>query len=115
MGCNCKKDSNINDLIGEAKTEPIAGVIIKYILKTLGFIFLLILLPVINIYIIWLMFDMLILNRNVDIKPALLALGRKFELKNFDDEDEELTEQEFLELTEDDVVLMNSEELIKKT
>ena len=114
MGCNCKNGANLNDLMANGKPESKTGLIVKYTLKVLGFLVLLILLPIINIYIIWLMFDMLVLNGNIDIKPALLALGKKFEIKEIDDEEEELTEEEFLELTEDDVVLIDSEELVKK-
>lgn len=114
MSCNCKNGTNINELMGDGKTTSASHTVIKYSLKIMGFLLLLLALPLINIYIIWLMFDMLVLNNNVDIKPLLLALGKKFEVKEEDDEEEELTEEEFMELTEDDVVLIDSEEIIEK-
>lgn len=113
MGCNCKNGSNINELMGDGKTSSMTQTVIKYSLKIMGFLLLLLALPLINIYIVWLMFDMLVLNNNVDIKPLLLALGKKFEVKEEED-DEELTEEEFMELTEDDVVLLDSNEIIEK-
>ena len=99
--------------MGDGKTSSMTQTVIKYSLKIMGFLLLLLALPLINIYIVWLMFDMLVLNNNVDIKPLLLALGKKFEVKEEED-DEELTEEEFMELTEDDVVLLDSNEIIEK-
>ena len=113
--CNCKNGGNLNDLMSSDITTSKTEVLIKYTLKVIGFLLLLIMLPIINIWIIWMMFDMLVLNRNIDIKPALLALARKFQIDEVDyDDEDEISEEEFLNLTEDNVVLMNSEDLNTK-
>lgn len=111
MGCNCKK-GNMDELIkNNGSSNSISTkTIIKYVLKTFGFILFLVLLPFINVYIIYMVFDMFILNNHTDFKPMILALGKKFSIKEESDE-EFLDEDEYNELTEDDVVLMDSEEI----
>ena len=54
---------------------------------------------------------MLVLNKNIDIKPLLLSIGQKF--KENDKDDDEIDEDEYDTLTEDDVVLLNVEEIKK--
>lgn len=91
--------------------KSVTQTVIKYTLKILGFLMLLVALPLINLYIIWLMFNMLILNKNIDVKPILLSLGNKFKQK--DDEDDE-DDDEYNELTEDDVILLDVEDIKNK-
>lgn len=111
MGCNCKKgeagyvDSEDKSNIG--KKQPI----IHYFLKILGFLFMLLLLPIINLFIIWFMFRTLVLNKDVDIKELLLAIGSS--IKKPEDEEEE-DDEELEKLTEDDVIMLNVEEIEKK-
>ena len=86
--------------------------VIKYTLKILGFLLLVAALPLINVYIIWIMFKMLVLNKNIDVKPLLLAIGSKFKQKH--DEDDEIDEEEYDTLTENDVVLLDVEDITNK-
>jgi hypothetical protein len=87
--------------------KSVTQTVIKYTLKILGFLVLVAALPLINLYIIWLMFNMLVLNKNIDVKPILLSLGNKFKQKDEDDD-------EYNELTEDDVILLDVEDITNK-
>ena len=71
-------------------------------------------LPLINIAIIWFMFNTLVLNKDVNIKPLLLALGNQFKEKKYEDDDE-IDIEEFNELTEDDVVMVDVEDITNKS
>lgn len=86
---------------------------VKYSLKTFMFLMFLIALPFINLYIIYLSFNIIVLNESVDIKPLLLAIGNKFKPKD-DDDDDLIDEEEFESLTEEDVVLLDSEDITDK-
>ena len=75
---------------------------------------MLLFLPFLNIYIIWLMFKMLVLNKSIDLKPLLASIGAKFTEKDNDQDEEEFLGDEFDELTDDDVVLLDSEDITNK-
>jgi hypothetical protein len=106
MGCNCK-GKNEFEIIND--TTPIGKRIVNYTLKTLAFLFMVALLPIINLFIIWFMFKTLVLSRNVDIRPLLLAIGNKFKETDNDDDDDYDT------LTEDDVVMVGVDEITHKS
>jgi len=113
MSCNCKKGVLPVENLNENQKITVNGnTILIYTLKIFGFLFLLILLPIINLYIIWLMFSTIVLNKNIDLKPLLLSIGNKFKEK--EDDEEEFLGDEFDDLTEDDVVLLDSEEITKE-
>lgn len=107
MGCNCKgqtidsvenKDNNLDNKNGEN--------IVKYFFKFLVFLLFVTFSPIILIGILWLIFKMIVLNDSVDVKPILIKLGKKF--KNIDEDDD------FDELTNDDVVMLNVEDITVK-
>lgn len=112
MGCNCKgNNKNIDSYLGNGtkSTEKLGPRIGTYILKSLAFVLMIAALPIINLFIIWFIFRTLILNKEVNIKPLLTAIGKKFQ-----DKDEEEDETEFDELTEDDVVMVDVEDITNK-
>lgn len=110
-GCNCKSDKKIDELLVNDKQEnkKLNDNITSYFFKILGFIFLIALLPIINLFIIWFIFRTLVLNKNVNIKPLLLAIGQKFQQKDEVEDDEYIDD-----LTEDDVIVQNVEDITKK-
>ena len=111
MGCNCKNDINI-DKSNEPKIS-LGEAIGKYSLKGFTFLLMLALLPLINLAIIWFMFNTLVLSKEVNIKPLLLSLGNQFKQK---EEDEDyIDDEEFNELTEDDVVIMGVDNITNKS
>jgi len=109
MGCNCKgNNKNIDSYLtdGTKSQEKIGPLIGTYILKSIAFILMIAALPIINLFIIWFIFRTLMLNKEVNIKPLLTVIGKKFQDKSEDDE-----EEDYDNLTKDDVVLVNVEEI----
>ena len=96
----------------QSESKSFFGLFIKYSLKTLMFLMFLIALPFINLYILYLSFSIIVLNESVDIKPLLLAIGNKFKPK--DDDDDLVDDEEFENLTEEDVILLDSEDITDK-
>ena len=106
-GCNCKSKGNKGiDALNNtnAPKEKLGPMIITYALKIVGFLILIAALPIINLFIIWFMFKTLVLNKEVNMKPLLLAIGSKFKEKN---EDEEV--EDYDSLTEEDVEMVDVE------
>ena len=100
-GCNCKTDKNSDGITKIGKQS-----FVNYFLKGIIFLLMIAALPIINLVIIWFMFNTLIMNKQLDIKPLLLAIGNKFKESNdFDDDDDDD------ELTEDDVVMLDVDNL----
>lgn len=110
MGCNCKSDKSIDSYLtdSEKPKEKIGPRIGTYILKSLAFLLMIAALPIINIFIIWFIFRTLMLNKDVNIKPLLTVIGKKFQDK---EEDEE---EEYDDLTEEDVVMIDVEDITNK-
>ena len=112
MGCGCKGNaSNDNtikfgDLTTGAKTRRIGF----YVLKTLGFMFGLILLPFINIAIIWFMFQTIVLNKTFNVKDIVFKImGRTLRQDDDDDDDDDYDDLD--ELDSDEVTLLDVEEI----
>lgn len=107
MSCGCKSKKIVENGVkiksfnfNETKTSNSKlNFVIKNIFKLLSFfIALVILLPIITIAIVWFMFELLVLNQEVDMKKILILLSSKlkpFNVENIESEDDE---------DEDDVV-----------
>lgn len=111
MGCNCKGNNGI-DLIQEKEKAPLGKRILNYSLKSLAFLFMMAIMPIIVLFIIWFIFKTLVLNENVDIKPLLLSLGNKFKEKDDDDYEDD---EDFDNLTEDDVEMVGVDIITKSS
>lgn len=111
-GCNCKADKLDAEILKKDKVKGPLPSVGTYILKVLAFVLMIAALPIINLFIIWFIFRTLVLNREVDIKPLLYAIGAKFK-PNDNDEDED--EVDINTLTEDDVELVDVEDIAYKS
>jgi hypothetical protein len=111
MGCNCKADKLDAEILKKDKVKAPLPSVGTYIFKVLAFILMVAALPIINLFIIWFIFRTLVLNREVDIKPLLYAIGAKFKTN----EDEEDEEDDYNTLTEDDVELVDVEDITYKS
>jgi hypothetical protein len=82
MSCNCKNNINIDQVLegNKGPSLPTGETIMKYTLKVLAFILFVLMLPILNVYIIWLIFKTLVLNESVDIMPLLIKIGEKFKI-----------------------------------
>lgn len=101
MSCNCKNGAQAMQV---ADSRPLGTKIAHYVLKTLVFGLMVVLLPIINLFLIYFMFKTLVLNREVDVKPLLIAIGKKFKPKDNDDDD-----IDYDTLTEKDVDMVGVE------
>jgi hypothetical protein len=110
-GCNCKGNkNNVDKALNEKETKAKVKLSFTYyMLKTLGFLLLVALLPLINLVIIWFMFRTLVLNKDIDLKPLLLGIGKRFKEKKEVDDDNDLDD-----LTEDDVVMVGVDDITNK-
>lgn len=114
MGCNCKAESFETPEKSEffkLSNKEKGKLILHYTFKVMGFLFGILLLPIINIAIVWFMFNTIVLTKDVNI----LNLMKKIisdKVKNDDDDDED--DDDFDELTEDDVVMLDVEDITNK-
>jgi hypothetical protein len=111
MGCNCKRD-NITDLVFDTKGNNSSKYwyiyVFEYTVKILAFLVTLIVgLPILNGYVIYLLFKFLILNRNLntnDLVSSLVSLTKKFSPKDEDDDDDDYDEEDEYTLTDVDEI-----------
>lgn len=109
-GCGCKSDNVTVENNGEFNLkESLNG----YPLKMVVFLLALITVPFIMVMVIYFMFNTLVLNKDVDIKPLLLMIGNKFKT-SADDYEEDDDYEEVGDLTEDDVVVYGVEEIERR-
>jgi hypothetical protein len=97
MGCGCKNSNKIDNTLQKVSDGEKKINIGKYVLKTFVFLIALIASPIIMLFIIWIMFNMLVLNKNIDFKPLLMAIGNKFKREEkYDEDDEEILDEKDL-------------------
>ena len=65
------------------------------------------LLPIINVLIIWFIFRTLVLDKDVNMKEIMTFIANKIKKPDYDDEDDD----DFDSLTEDDVVMVDVEDI----
>jgi hypothetical protein len=114
MGCNCK---NSNDFEYTEKTtnKTIFETIVKYSLKSLAFLLTLVLLPIIMIAIVWFLFDIIVLNKTVDLGRIVRVVAKNIGRFNEDDEDYDDDDDDFEEINEEDYIALNVEDITEKT
>lgn len=110
MGCGCKSDgkSSIkstteNQTVGNS--DNILKKVGNVILKIIGFVIFLVMLPIINLFIIKFIFEILVLNKKVDFINILSFVTNKIKPKDIEDDedDEEETDEEEVEYELQDV------------
>ena len=113
MSCNCKADEGFEtpekSEFFKLTNKEKGKLILHYFFKVLGFLFGILLLPFINLAIIWFMFNTIVLTKDVNILKVMKKIMSK-KLKDDDDEDED----DFDELTDDDVIMMDVEDITDK-
>ena len=113
MGCNCKNSSGFPQNDVSQKKEGLGATTIKYVVKFLGFLIGVALLPLIMLALIWFMFDTIVLNKDIDLRRVInrFVKTNKFFSENEEEDDEEDED----ELTEDDVIMLNVEDITNKS
>ena len=121
MGCGCNtKDAKKTNALGPIEISKIDGldIIVKIITKTLGFSLAILLMPIISAFVLWFMFEMLVLNKQVDLKKLITGVSSKLSFMNesfdpFDNEDDEEDEiyEDDEEFDEDEFDAVNVEDI----
>ena len=117
-GCNCKtKDgfeipekTNFSKLTNKEKGK----LVVHYFFKVIGFIIGILLLPIINIAIIWFMFNTIVLTKDVNVVKLLNKYFTSKKDDDDEDDDEDEDDVDFEDLTEDDVIMMDVEDITEK-
>lgn len=123
MGCNCKTkksvDSSSNDE-NKPKLNIISNVI-HYSIKLIGFTIALALLPIIILMIVYYMFKLIVLTKDIDIKPLFVSVSKfmkKVAKDNADEDDDEddddNDEAEWEEANSDEFVLVGVDDITNK-
>ena len=107
MGCGCSSKSKNDEVF--SKNTP-KELFIKYSFKTIGFILLMVLLPLINLILIWFMFKTFVIGDSIDLIRMFENINKKIGPKN-DDEEEYEDDDEDDELTDDDVILLDVDDI----
>jgi hypothetical protein len=112
MGCGCKgnvsNDNSIKfgDLTVNAKLRRVGF----YTLKVFAFMLAILALPIINIAIIWFIFQIVVLNQSFSVKEIVFKIMGKALTRNDDDDDDD-DYYDLDELNEDDVTLLDVDEI----
>jgi hypothetical protein len=130
MGCGCTKngkyepilDNSIDNLNnGENKTTFSGST--NIILRILAFILMLGTLPIIMVAIIWFMFELLILNKEMDMKRIVRGLTAKIkpfnegyvENEDYDDEDDDEDYDDDVEFNEENYEMVDVDDITPVT
>jgi hypothetical protein len=114
MGCNCKNSNNF-EYTEKTTNKTIFETILKYSFKSLAFLISLVLLPVIMIAIVWFLFDIIVLNKNVDLGRIVKIVAKNTSRFNEDYEKEsEEDDDNFEEINEEDYIALNVEDITHK-
>lgn len=121
MGCGCNtKNAKKTDALApiEFSKTDFLDIIVKIFTKILGFSLAVLTLPIINAFILFFMFEMLVLNKQVDLKKLITGVSTKLSFMNEsfdpfdneDDEDEDVYEDDE-EFEEDEFDAINVEDI----
>ena len=114
MGCNCKSgnsfESSENVRFFKTNNKEKIKLIGNYTLKMTGLIVGILLLPLINVAIVIFMFNTIVLTKEVN----MVNIIKRFTNHKFNNDYDEDDEDDFDNLTEDDVVMLDVEDITKK-
>jgi phosphopantothenoylcysteine synthetase/decarboxylase len=88
MGCGCKTGNNYEPNSEGSNNEEKRG-FSNIILRLLAFMLMMVFLPIIMIAIIWFIFELVILNKEIDMKKIVRVMSSKIKPFNEDYEDDE--------------------------
>lgn len=115
MACNCKVSNggsqDKNSVQGEFEQESGVQKFVWYSAKIIGFLLGVILLPIIVVVIIWFMFDIIVLNKEVDLRIILKKIVKINKAIMADDEDEDDDYDEEIDYEVEEYITENVEEI----
>jgi hypothetical protein len=102
MGCGCKTKEKINESSNNAvNNRSVSNIIVGLLAFILSFF----LIPFMVIAMVWFMFDLLVLNKEIDMKRIITVLSSKIKRFNEDEEEDDF------DIEEDDFDIEEFEEL----
>ena len=120
MGCNCKTKKGVYSSSNDENKPKMSIInnVIHYSIKLIGFGIALALLPIVILMIIHFMFKLIVLSKDVDIKPLFISLTKFMKTvgkdnADKDDEDED-DEAEWEEANPDDFELVGVDDITNK-
>lgn len=125
MGCGCSaktysKEKEINNKIYEDSSkfkdenlkESVFSKIMYQSLKLVAFFIMLLFVPFIMIAVVWFIFSVVVLNKEVDMKKIVTILASKIKRFNEDEyDDDDYEDDDFEEYDEDNYELIDVEEV----
>jgi len=106
MGCGCKTKEKINESSNNTvNNRSVPNIIVGL----LAFILSLFLIPFMVIAMVWFTFDLLVLNKEIDMKRIITVLSSK--IKRFNEDEYEDDEEDDFDIEEDDFDIEEFEEL----
>ena len=111
MGCSCKNDNIVDMALNGGNSNTVVRkrwyvYVVEYIVKLMVYLLTICIgLPILNGYVIYLVFKLLVLNQNLnskDLVSSLVSLTKKF-TPNDDDDDDDDDDDEY-ELTDVDEI-----------
>jgi ATP-dependent Zn protease len=111
MGCGCKTGNNYEPNLEGSNNKEKKG-FYNILLRLLAFTLMMVLLPIIMIAIIWFIFELVMLNKEVDMKKIVKLMSSKLKPFNEDyEEDEEDDDDDDDEFTEENYEMVDVEDL----
>lgn len=118
MGCGCKaevkEESNLNNY-NLNKNNNIKSGYSMFLVRILAFILSLFLLPIIMVAIVWFMFELFLLNKEIDMKKIVTVLSSKIKPFNEGYEDEYEDEYDDDEFNEENYEMVDVEDITPVT
>lgn len=114
MGCGCKTNQGNVSNENKVKTKSInntKNALLFLPIRILAFLLSFFLLPIIMIAIIWFMFELLLLNKEIDMKKILTVLSSKIKPLNEGYEEENDYEEEEDDFTEENYEILDVENI----
>jgi ATP-dependent Zn protease len=114
MGCGCKTDNNYEPNSEGSNNEEKRGVT-NILVRLLAFILMMVFLPIIMIAIIWFIFELIMLNKEIDMKKIVKVLSSKIKPFNEgyeeDDDDYEDDDDDDNDFTEENYEMVDVEDI----
>lgn len=94
MSCGCKAKKGVNTSSNDENKPKVSIIanIINYTIKLIGFGIALVLLPIVFVVIIYYMFNLIVMTKDIDIKPLFVSVSKlmkKVAKDNADEDDED--------------------------
>jgi hypothetical protein len=112
MGCGCKTDNNYEPNLEGSNNEEKKG-FSNIIVRLLAFMLMMVFLPIIMIAIVWFIFELVMLNKEIDMKKIVRVMSSKIKPFNegYEEEDDDYDDDEDDEFIEENYEMVDVEDI----